>query len=325
MSAPTPGFDHKPVLVDLVVELFAPVPPGVVVDATLGGGGHAEALLDAHDHLSVLGLDQDPDAIAAASARLARFGDRAAVRRTRFDQIARVVAEELSGLGHGGATGASGALFDLGVSSPQFDRPERGFSYRGEGPLDMRMDPQGPVSAADLVNGAEEAELARLLRAYGDERYAVRIARAIVAHRPLATTAELTDVVRDAVPAPARRRGGHPARRTFQAIRIAVNDELTILPGTLDDAIDVLVPGGRCVAIAYHSGEDRIVKQRFRHHETGGWTGPSHLPVPSDVRPTVRLLRRGAWRPDAAEVAANPRAEAARLRAVEKLDLKEVA
>jgi 16S rRNA (cytosine1402-N4)-methyltransferase len=325
VSAPTPGFDHKPVLVDLVVELFAPVPPGIVVDATLGGGGHAEALLDAHDHLSVLGLDQDPDAIAAASARLARFGDRAAVRRTRFDQIARVVAEELSGLGHGGASGASGALFDLGVSSPQFDRPERGFSYRGEGPLDMRMDPQGPVSAADLVNGAEEAELARLLRAYGDERYAVRIARAIVAHRPLATTAELADVVRDAVPAPARRRGGHPARRTFQAIRIAVNDELTILPGTLDDAIDVLVPGGRCVAIAYHSGEDRIVKQRFRHHETGGWTGPSDLPVPSDVRPTVRLLRRGAWRPDAAEVAANPRAEAARLRAVEKLDLKEVA
>jgi 16S rRNA (cytosine1402-N4)-methyltransferase len=322
VSTPPPGFEHRPVLVDLVVELFAPVPPGVVVDATLGGGGHAEALLDAHDHLSVLGLDQDPDAIAAASDRLARFGDRAAVRRTRFDHIARVVAEELPGLGHGGA---SGALFDLGVSSPQFDRPERGFSYRGEGPLDMRMDPQGPVSAADLVNGAEEAELARLLRAYGDERYAVRIARAIVAHRPVATTAELADIVREAVPAPARRRGGHPARRTFQAIRIAVNDELSILPGTLDDAIDALVPGGRCVAIAYHSGEDRIVKQRFRHHETGGWTGPSHLPVPAHVRPTVRLLRRGAWRPDAAEVATNPRAEAARLRAVEKLDLKEVA
>jgi 16S rRNA (cytosine1402-N4)-methyltransferase len=322
VSTPPPGFEHRPVLVGLVVELFAPVPPGVVVDATLGGGGHAEALLEAHDHLSVLGLDQDPDAIEAASARLARFGDRAAVRRTRFDQVARVLAEELPGLGHGGA---SGALFDLGVSSPQFDRPERGFSYRGEGPLDMRMDPQGPVSAADLVNGAEEAELARLLRAYGDERYAVRIARAIVAHRPVATTAELADIVRDAVPAPARRRGGHPARRTFQAIRIAVNDELVILPGTLDDAIDVLVPGGRCVAIAYHSGEDRIVKQRFRHHETGGWTGPSHLPVPADVRPTVRLLRRGAWRPDAAEVATNPRAEAARLRAVEKLDLKEVA
>ena len=310
-------------LVDLVVELFAPVPPGVVVDATLGGGGHAEALLDAHAHLSVLGLDQDPDAIAAASARLARFGDRAAVRRTRFDQIARVVAEELPGLGH---SGASGALFDLGVSSPQFDRPERGFSYRGEGPLDMRMDPQGPVSAADLVNGAEEAELARLLRAYGDERYAGRIARAIVARRPIATTAELAEVVRDAVPAPARRRGGHPARRTFQAIRIAVNDELAILPGTLDDAIDVLVPGGRCVAIAYHSGEDRIVKQRFRHAETGGWTGPSHLPVPSRrpahraAAPPGRLAsgrHRGRRQP--------PRRGGPPPRAVEKLDLQEVA
>ncbi|HEX6417521.1 MAG TPA: 16S rRNA (cytosine(1402)-N(4))-methyltransferase RsmH [Acidimicrobiales bacterium] len=322
MSGAAPDFTHRPVLVDLVVQLFAPVPPGVVVDATLGGGGHAEALLDAHPHLSVLGLDQDPHAVAAATARLARFGDRVRVRRTRFDRIAAAVAAVLPGMG---GAGASGTLFDLGVSSPQLDRPERGFSYRAAGPLDMRMDPTRPVSAADLVNGADEAELARLLRAYGDERHAGRIARAIVAHRPIATTAELADVVRGAVPAPARRRGGHPARRTFQAIRIAVNDELAILPATLDDAIDVLVPGGRCVAIAYHSGEDRIVKERFRHAETGGWTGPSHLPVPPDVRPTVRLLRRGAWRPTAAEVAANPRAEAARLRAVEKLDLQEVA
>jgi len=315
-------FEHRPVLVDLVVELFAPVPPGVVVDATLGGGGHAEALLDAHPHLSILGLDQDPDAIAAASARLARFGGRATVRRTRFDEIARVVAEVLPGLGH---DGASGALFDLGVSSPQFDRPERGFSYRGAGPLDMRMDPSRPLSAADIVNGADEAELARILHTYGDERFAGRVARAIVAHRPVATTDALADIVRDAVPAATRRRGGHPARRTFQALRIAVNDELAILPGTLDDAIDVLVPGGRCVAIAYHSGEDRIVKARFRHAATGGWTGPSHLPTPSHVRPTVTLLRRSAWRPSDAETNENPRAEAARLRAVEKLDLQEVA
>jgi 16S rRNA (cytosine1402-N4)-methyltransferase len=322
VTGPTPAFAHRPVLVDLVVELFAPIPPGVVVDATLGGGGHAEALLDAHPHLSVLGLDQDPDAIAAASARLARFGDRVAVRRTRFDEIARVVAEVAPDLGH---EGASGALFDLGVSSPQLDRPERGFSFRGHGPLDMRMDPTRPVSAADLVNGAPEGELVRLLRAYGDERHAKRIARAIVAHRPITTTDGLAEVVRDAVPAPARRRGGHPARRTFQAIRIAVNDELAILPGTLDDAIDVLVPGGRCVAIAYHSGEDRIVKDRFRNAAAGGWTGPSHLPTPPDVRPVVDLLRRGAWRPGPEEIAENPRAEAARLRAVEKLDLEEVA
>ena len=145
-------------------------------------------------------------------------------------------------------------------------------------------------------------------------------------HRPIATTAELADIVGAAIPAPARRRAsGHPARRTFQAIRIAVNDELAVLPGTLDDAIDALVPGGRCVAIAYHSGEDRIVKDRFRHAETGGWTGPAHLPTPPGVRPVARLLRRGAWRPGADEVAANPRAEAARLRALEKLDLPEVA
>jgi 16S rRNA (cytosine1402-N4)-methyltransferase len=312
------GFAHRPVLVDLVVELFAPVPPGVVVDVTVGGGGHAEALLDAHPHLSVVGLDQDPDAVDAATERLQRFGGRATVRHARFDRLRAVLGD----LGHDTATGA---LFDLGVSSPQFDRPERGFSYREPGPLDMRMDPTRPVSAADLVNGAPKSELARLLRAYGDERYATRIAGAIVAARPITSTEQLADVVRDAVPAPARRRGGHPARRTFQAIRIAVNDELAILPASLDDAIDLLVPGGRCVALAYHSGEDRIVKERFGHAATGGWTGPSHLPTPPDVRPTVTLLRRGAWRPSADEIAANPRAEAARLRAVERLSFPEVA
>ena len=318
-AAPQGGeFVHRPVLVDLVVELFAPVPPGVVVDATVGGGGHAEALLDAHPHLSLVGLDQDPEAIAAAAERLHRFGERATVRHSRFDELRAVLDE----LGH---RAASGALFDLGVSSPQFDRPERGFSYRAPGPLDMRMDPGRPVSAGDLVNGAPASELARLLHAYGDERYARRIAAAIVAARPITSTEQLADVVRDAVPAPARRRGGHPARRTFQAIRIAVNDELAILPASLDDAIDLLVPGGRCVALAYHSGEDRIVKDRFRLAASGGWTGPSHLPTPPDVHPTVRLLRRGAWRPGADEVAANPRAEAARLRAVEKLELQEVA
>jgi 16S rRNA (cytosine1402-N4)-methyltransferase len=312
------GFVHRPVLVDLVVELFAPVPPGVVVDATVGGGGHAEALLDAHPHLSLVGLDQDPDAIDAATERLQRFGARATLRYRRFDQLRAVLGE----LGH---PAASGALFDLGVSSPQFDRPERGFSYRAAGPLDMRMDPGRPVSAADLVNGAPEGELARLLHAHGDERYARRISAAIVAARPITSTEQLAEVVRDAVPAPARRRGGHPARRTFQAIRIAVNDELAILPASLDDAIDLLVPGGRCVALAYHSGEDRIVKDRFRLAAAGGWTGPSHLPTPPDVRPAVRLLRRGAWGPGPDEVAANPRAEAARLRAVEKLALPEVA
>jgi 16S rRNA (cytosine1402-N4)-methyltransferase len=306
------------VLVDLVVALFAPVPPGVVVDATVGGAGHAAALLDAHPHLSLVGLDQDPDAVAAARARLVRFGDRAVVRRARFDRL----AETLHDLGH--AT-ASGALFDLGVSSPQLDRPARGFSFREDGPLDMRMDPDAEVRAADLVNGAEAGELADVLRRFGDERYAARVARAIVAARPIAGTARLADVVRAAIPAPARRRGGHPARRTFQALRIAVNRELDILPGAVDAAIEVLGPGGRCVALAYHSGEDRIVKARFRHAATGGWRGPPGLPPPPDVRPTVKLLKQGAWKPSPEEVAANPRSEAARARAVEKLPLQEVA
>jgi 16S rRNA (cytosine1402-N4)-methyltransferase len=318
VSAPTPAFAHQPVLLDLVVELFAPVPPGIVVDATVGGGGHAAALLDAHPHLSVLGLDRDPTAVAAARERLARFGDRAVVVRARFDALATTLHD----LGH---ESASGALFDLGVSSPQLDRSERGFSYRDDGPLDMRMDPDQPTSAATLIDTAEADELARILRDYGDERFALRVARAIVAARPISGTAQLAEVVRNAIPAATRRTGGHPARRTFQALRIAVNDELAVLPQSVDDAIDVLTPGGRCVALAYHSGEDRIVKARFRHAETGGWTGPAHLPPPPHIHPTVTLLRRGAWKASPAEVAANPRSEAVRARAVEKLPLPKVA
>jgi 16S rRNA (cytosine1402-N4)-methyltransferase len=213
----------------------------------------------------------------------------------------------------------SGVLFDLGVSSPQLDRAARGFSYRHDAPLDMRMD-QGQVrSADDVVNRTDERELADILQTFGDERFARRIAKAIVAARPVATTGELAEIVRDAIPAPARRTGGHPAKRTFQAIRIAVNAELDILPGAIDSAIDVLAPGGRCAVLSYHSGEDRIVKARLRHAATGGWKGPSHLPPPSDVHPTVRLLKAGAWTPSRAESTDNPRASSARLRAAEKL------
>jgi 16S rRNA (cytosine1402-N4)-methyltransferase len=307
------GFRHEPVLLGRIVELFEPVPAGWVVDATVGGGGHASALLAAHPHLRVLGLDQDSDALAAANERLEPFGDRVRLHRSRFDALEDIVRQL-------DTTPVSGVLFDLGVSSPQLDRARRGFSYRHEAPLDMRMDQRQPRTAADVVNGTDEQELARLLRAYGDERYARRVAKAIAAARPIETTTELADIVRDAIPAPARRTGGHPAKRTFQAIRIAVNEELDVLAPALDAAITVLQPAGRCAAISYHSGEDRIVKARFRHAATGGWTGPAHLPRPPGVRPTVRLLKAGAWTPGADEVATNPRASSARLRAVERLD-----
>lgn len=298
-------------LLERIVDLLGPVPQGTVVDATLGGGGHAHALLTAHPHLDLIGIDQDPTALAAASSRLAGFGSRVTLRRARFDDLARTM-DELQ------PDRISGVLYDLGVSSPQLDRAERGFSFRQDGPLDMRMDPDGERSALDVVNTYDEVRLSGVLRAYGDERHARRIARAIVAARPLHTTAELAEVIADAVPAPARRRG-HPARRSFQAIRIEVNDELAILSDSLEQALAVVAPLGRVAAIAYHSGEDRIVKQVFRDAESGGCTCPVDLPCSCGAEPTVRLLKRGAWRPSPDEVAANPRSESARLRVVERL------
>jgi 16S rRNA (cytosine1402-N4)-methyltransferase len=260
----------------------------------------------------VLGLDRDEDALEAAAATLARFGGRVTLRQIRFDALAATM-EELD------VDRLAGALFDLGVSSPQFDRADRGFSYRHEGPLDMRMDRSQARSAADIVNREDEESLARILRAYGDERYARRIAHAIVVARPLHTTTELASVVRDAIPAPARRRGGHPARRTFQALRIAVNDELDALPVALDEVIERLLPGGRCAVISYHSGEDRIVKARFRAAATGGCTCPPGMPCTCGATAVVRELRPLKRRPSTAERADNPRADSAVLRAVERL------
>jgi 16S rRNA (cytosine1402-N4)-methyltransferase len=298
-----------------VVEVLAPVPPGWVVDATVGGAGHAVAVLEAHPHLSVLGLDQDADAIAAAGARLERFGDRARLVRTRFDRLAEAVTATDS-------TPVAGTLFDLGVSSPQLDRPERGFSYRAEGPLDMRMDRSADeggeaTDAAALVNQLPERELADLLRRYGDERHADRIARAIVRARPVSTTTELADIVRDAVPAPARRHGGHPAKRSFQALRIAVNDELEVLKTALDQALTVLAAGGRCAVLTYHSGEDRIVKHRFAEASAGPEV-PAGLPVRDLPTAPYRFVRRRPWRAGDDEQAANPRSSSARLRVLER-------
>jgi 16S rRNA (cytosine1402-N4)-methyltransferase len=307
-----PAFSHQPVMLAEVLAVFAPVQSGVIVDATVGGGGHSRAILEQQPEVSVVGLDRDADALQAAARNLEPFSDRVTLRRTSFDRLADAVQE----LGH---EQISGFLFDLGVSSPQLDRADRGFSYRQEGPLDMRMDRDLARSAADIVNNADERELADILRTYGDERHAARIAAAIVRARPIETTTELAEIVRDAIPAPARRRGGHPAKRTFQALRIAVNRELEQLPGALDDAINLLAPAGRGAVLSYHSGEDRIVKDRFRTAETGGCVCPPRMPCACGAVPTARLLWRGGRTPRPEELAANPRAESARLRALEKL------
>ena len=302
-------FEHRPVMEEDVVALFATVPPGVVVDATVGGGGHAAALLAAHPHLRLVGIDRDAQAVAAAAEALAPFGPRVVgLHHARFDRLGEVVQG-----------GLSGVLFDLGVSSPQLDQGERGFSYRLDAPLDMRMDRSQARTAADVVNGEDERTLARLIAESGEHRFARRIARRIVQARPITTTGELAEVVRSAIPAAARRTGGHPARRVFQAVRIAVNDELEMLGPAIDAAIARLAPGGRCAVLAYHSGEDRIVKERFLVAASGGCVCPPGLPCVCGAVPLVRLLHRGARMPSPAEVARNRRAESARLRACERL------
>jgi len=311
-SAAASDFEHAPVMVDEITAVFASVPPGTVVDATLGGGGHTAALLDSRDDLDVIGIDQDQDALEAATTRLAGYGDRLRTSQRRFDQLDEALAEH-------DVERISGALFDRGVSSPHLDRGERGFSYRHEGPLDMRMDADQAWSADDVVNGYSESDLARIIKRYGDERFASRIARAICAARPIQTTTELAAVVTSAIPAAARRTGGHPAKRTFQAIRIEVNDELGVLPDALDQAVRATRPGGRIAVLSYHSGEDRIVKDRFAV-AAGACDCPDDLPCVCGAIQTVRIVRGVPKRASDAERQRNRRAASARLRVVERVE-----
>ncbi len=316
MSGGTPTatdsrFVHHPVMVAEVVEHLSTVPSGVLLDATVGGGGHARALLNARPDLSLVGLDRDPSAVEAASGVLAGRG--ATICHASFAELGDV----LDSLG---ISQVVGSLFDFGVSSPQLDEPERGFSYRNDGPLDMRMDCRQRLCADEVVNNWSTDDVARILRSYGDERYANRIAAAIASARPIATTTALADVVRDAIPAPARRRGGHPAKRTFQAIRIAVNDELNQIEPALETAIDRMVPESRGVVLSYHSGEDRIVKRVLRRRagldDEARFRG---LPRPAgQMPPAIELVPRGSRRPSPAEMADNPRASSARFRAFVK-------
>jgi 16S rRNA (cytosine1402-N4)-methyltransferase len=309
----TQEFDHTPVMVAEVVSMLEPVPAGVLVDATVGGGGHAAALLAAFAEHELVGVDADEAAVAESTERLNRFGDRARVVKARFDELAVVVRALAPG------RPVAGVLFDLGVSSPQLDRPERGFSYRFDGPLDMRMDRSRGATAADLVNTLSVAELTRLFAENGEGRFARPLAEGIVASRPIETTSRLVQVIERSLPGVARKRAGHPAKRVFQALRIEVNEELDVLAAGLESALGMLAPGGRCVVLSYHSGEDRLVKQRFMRAASGGCVCPADLPCVCGAVGTVRVLTRGARLPSSAETARNPRAASARLRAAERL------
>jgi 16S rRNA (cytosine1402-N4)-methyltransferase len=314
---------HVPVLLERCLELLAPAldAPGrsdrdaVYLDATLGLGGHAEAALARHPRLVLVGLDRDPAALRLSGQRLERYADRTHLVHAVYDELPEVL-DEL------GLDALDGALFDLGVSSMQLDEAGRGFAYAQDAPLDMRMDPTTGITAEDVVNTYEAGELSRILRIYGEEKFASRIASAILRERGrgrITSSARLAELVRDAIPAPARRTGGHPAKRTFQALRIEVNGELEALRRALPAALDRLAIGGRMVVLSYHSLEDRITKQAMAVRARS--TGPVDLPVElPGSGPKLRLLTRGRELPDEAEVAANPRAASVRLRAVERID-----
>ncbi len=313
-----PRAPHIPVFLDRCVALLTDTPEGHVVDATLGAGGHASAVAAARRAqfglAQLVGIDRDLSALELAGERLSELGDGVQVDlvHATFDELSDVL-DDL------GIERIAGILLDLGISSMHVDRPERGFSYRAEAPLDMRMDTSRGMTAADVVNTYDHRALVRVIREYGEERFADRVARAIVKARPLATTTELAEVIKNAIPAAARRTGPHPATRTFQALRIEVNGELDVLRDVLPVALDRLLPGGVCVVLAYHSLEDRIVKRAFTD-AARGCVCPPDLPVCACGRvPFVELITRKPERPDEDEIARNPRARSARLRAARRL------
>jgi 16S rRNA (cytosine1402-N4)-methyltransferase len=308
---------HVPVLLQRCVDLLAPAlaePGAVLVDCTLGMGGHTEAVLEQVPTARVVGIDRDPQALELARARLAWFGERFTAVHAVYDEVGDVVA----GLG---LAGVQGVLMDLGVSSLQLDEADRGFAYAQDAPLDMRMDQSRGRTAADVLNTYDERDLVRILRDYGEERFAPRVARAIVRRRderPWERTAELAEVVRAAIPAATRKTGGHPAKRTFQALRIEVNGELEVLERAVPAAVEALATGGRIVVESYHSLEDRIVKRAIARGTTS--SAPPGLPVePETHRPYLEALTRGAETADEAELERNPRSASVRLRAARRV------
>ncbi len=310
-------FRHTPIMVEQVLSLLEPQRGGVFVDGTLGGGGHAQAVLSLlPPGAKLYGVDRDAAAIAAATERLKPFGARFIPLRGNFFRMAELLREQ-------GETGVDGILLDLGVSSHQLDTPERGFSYHDDAPLDMRMDASAPLSAYDVVNGYSVDDLCRIIRNYGEERYASRVARAIVRARetqgPITGTVRLAEIVKSAIPAANRREGPHPARRTFQALRIEVNGELEGLEAAIESAHNLLLSGGRMAVITFHSLEDRIIKQAFRRFENPCTCDPRAPICTCGLRPTVRILTKKPIEAGEVELNENPRARSAKLRAIEKL------
>lgn len=313
---------HVPVLADRTIELLRPAlaesagdhGPRCFIDATLGLGGHAEKALRAIDDVHVIGIDRDPRALAAARARLDEFGGRFVAVHAVYDEIPAVLADL-------GIDRVDGVLFDLGVSSMQLDEAERGFAYAFDAPLDMRMDPGQERTAADVVNTYSEAELRRIFRDYGEERFAPRIARAIDRRRTrekFSSSGDLVDTIRMAIPAAARHAGGHPAKRVFQALRIEVNTELDVLARAIPAALQALRPAGRIVVLSYHSLEDRIVKRALT--DASNEKTPIDLPtLLPEAAPTFRLLVRGSEQASESEIDHNPRAKSVRLRAAERI------
>lgn len=311
-------YGHKPVLLDECLDALAIRPDGIYLDGTLGRAGHSLEILRRLTTGRLIGIDRDMTAIEAAKERLAEFSDRVTLVHSNFSELGSVL-EQLD------IDGVDGMLFDLGVSSPQLDEAQRGFSYMQDAPLDMRMDASAALDAKEVVNAWSVDELKRILRDYGEERYAAQIARAIVRARenkPIETTLELVDIIRSAMPAAALREKQHPAKRSFQAIRIAVNGELDALPPMLEAATKGLRPGGRLAVITFHSLEDRIVKQTMRELATG-CTCPSEFPVcVCGKKPKLELVSRKPIVSGAAELEENPRARSAKLRVAQRTEFE---
>jgi len=308
-------FHHVPIMLPEVMELLKPERGGLFVDGTLGGGGHSEGILSRLSDGRLYGIDRDGNAIAAASARLAPFGDKfKAIRGNFFDMKELLMAE--------GVSGVDGILLDLGVSSHQLDTPERGFSYHEDAPLDMRMDDRAALSAYDVVNGYGVEELAGIIKDYGEERFAFRVANAIARERekqPINSTVQLAEIIKSAIPAANRREGPHPARRTFQAIRIEVNGELAELGRAIENAHDLLNPGGVLAVITFHSLEDRIVKQAFKKFENPCTCDPRAPMCTCGKVPTAKILTKKPLAPGDDELEINPRSRSSKLRGIQKL------